>query len=119
MMEKLLFFCLIFLLGELLVNFSFYKYLKGYFDIEDNTSPQKPFLKIKISIFKGSLERFLMFFSLIIDLPQILILFGAIKIGTRLEKNDKIKNDYFLIGNLSSVLFSIIYHFIYQYIIYI
>jgi len=117
MIEKFLFFFLIFLLGELLINSTFYNYLKRYFEIKDNTAHEStPFLWIPISIFKGILERFLMYFALTINLPHVLILFGAIKIGTRFEKNNKIKNDYFLIGNFSSVLFSIIYHFIYQYL---
>ena len=73
----------------------------------------KSFLGFDISVFKGVLERFLLYFVLSIQLPQILIVNGAIKIGTRFERNDKIKNDYFLIGNLSSIFIAIVYYYLF------
>jgi hypothetical protein len=114
-----LYFILIFLVGEILFNITFFQYLKEYFDVEktsENESENK-FLGFKISIFKGLLERFVLYFALTINLTQILIVFGAIKIGTRFEKNDKIKNDYFLIGNFSSIFISIVYYFIFNQLI--
>lgn len=65
-------------------------------------SESKPFLGMDISVFKGILERFVIFFCLSIGIQQILIVFGALKIGTRLvnQKTNTISNDYFLIGNL-------------------
>lgn len=112
----ILYFILIFSLGELILNITFFRYLKKYFKIESNSVEEsgKKFLSINISTFKGLLERFLVYFSLCINLPQILILYGAIKIGTRFERNDKIKNDYFLIGNFTSILFAIIYYYIFD-----
>jgi hypothetical protein len=105
----------IYILGEILLNLTFFNYLKKYFKVDKITSPDETndkFLGFDISIFKGLLERLVLFFALTINLSQILIVYGAIKIGTRFEKNDKIKNDYFLIGNLSSIFFSIIYYYI-------
>jgi hypothetical protein len=32
-----------------------------------------------------------------------LVFFGALKFGTRIKVDDKVSNDYFLIGNLVSV----------------
>jgi hypothetical protein len=91
--------------------------LKNYFKVDksisENESAEK-FLGFYISIFKGLLERFVLYFALTINFTQILIVYGAIKIGTRFEKNDKIKNDYFLIGNFSSIFISIVYYFIYN-----
>lgn len=109
-----LYFTLIFLLGELLVNTTFFPYLKSYFKDKNSTEdqPEQKFLLIEMSLFKGLLERFVLYFALTIGVTNILIVFGALKIGTRFEKNDKIKNDYFLIGNFSSILISIAYHFI-------
>lgn len=110
-----LYFVLIFLVGEILMNITFFKYLKEYFKVEKISGDESlsKFLGFEISIFKGLLERFVLYFALTINLTQILIVYGAIKIGTRFEKNDKIKNDYFLIGNFSSIFISIVYYFIF------
>ena len=65
------------------------------------------------TLIRGWLERAFLFIVLINNLPQALILFGALKIGTRLrEGEDKISNDYFLVGNLISVLLAIGYYLI-------
>lgn len=111
-----LYFVLIFIIGEILFNLSLFKYLKKYFNIEKTSGDESvnKFLGFEISVFKGLLERFVLYFALAINLTQILIVYGAIKIGTRFEKNDKIKNDYFLIGNFSSIFVSIIYYFIFN-----
>ena len=112
-----LYFVLIFFIGEIIVNLTFFNYLKNYFKVDksifENESAEK-FLDFDISIFKGLLERFVLYFALTINLTQILIVYGAIKIGTRFEKNDKIKNDYFLIGNFSSIFVAIVYYFIFN-----
>lgn len=65
----------------------------------------------KTSTIKGILERLTMLIGLIHGFPQILIAFGAIKLGTRLheEKECEISNNYFLIGNLISILLAMIY----------
>jgi hypothetical protein len=47
-------------------------------------------------------------------MKQILVVFGALKIGTRLDKSDAIKNDYFIIGNFSSILAALIYFAVHQ-----
>jgi hypothetical protein len=90
--------------------------LKKYFKVNQNSGEELSvkFLGLDISLFKGLLERFVLYFALTINLTQILIVYGAIKIGTRFEKNDKIKNDYFLIGNFSSIFVSIVYYFIFN-----
>jgi hypothetical protein len=61
--------------------------------------------KAGFAILKGILERFMLVFGLAIGIQAIITLFGAIKIGTRLKdaNQDKISNDYFLIGNFISV----------------
>lgn len=65
------------------------------------------------SIIKGMTERVFLTICLINDLPSSLILFGTLKIGTRIvadssDKN-KITNDQFLIGNIISVSLGILY----------
>jgi len=54
-------------------------------------------------------ERFIITIGLIMNFAPIIIVFGTIKLGTRFEQNKDIKNDYFLIGNLSSILIAIFY----------
>ena len=102
----------------MLVNFSVFKYLKRYFQFNERKansekSSSKPFLGMDLSIVKGILERFTIYFCLVIGLPQVLIVFGAIKIGTRLEKTKEVTNDYFLVGNFISILTSAIYFYLY------
>ena len=60
---------------------------------------------------KGVIERLVLILALIKDLPQVLILFGAMKLGTRLTTGTESEawNDYYLIGNLYSVALAIVY----------
>ena len=67
------------------------------------------------SVLRGALERAFLFIILLADLPQGLAFFGALKIATRLKDDDKISNDYFLTGNLVSVLIVIGYYLTSQY----
>ncbi len=61
------------------------------------------------SIFKGIFERSFIVFSLISGYPQALTLFAALKIATRIKDDDRISNDYYLVGNLISVSLAIMY----------
>lgn len=103
-------------IGELLVNFTWFRHLKEKFlSPEDINNPKITILRINISTFKGIMERLIMAICLAIGLPSILIVFGALKIGTRLRSpDDKIQNDYFLIGNLSSIFISVIYVYAFE-----
>lgn len=59
------------------------------------------------------MERIIIAICLVIGVTPILIVFGALKIGTRLKSpDDKIQNDYFLVGNLSSIFIAIVYMWI-------
>ena len=64
------------------------------------------------SVLRGALERLFLYIILIVALPQGLAFFGALKIATRLKDDDKISNDYFLVGNLTSVLMVIGYFYL-------
>jgi hypothetical protein len=63
-----------------------------------------------MSIFKGNVERLVLFTALIHGYPQMLIAFGAMKLGTRLhdEKDTQISNTYFLVGNLLSIFLAML-----------
>ena len=65
----------------------------------------------KTSILKGVLERIFIVVSLHLGMTQSLTLLGALKIATRIrDTEDRVSNDFFLIGNLVSVLFGIMYY---------
>ena len=66
------------------------------------------------SVFKGMVERMFIFFSLIYNLPHALTVLGALKIATRIKDENKISNDYFLVGNLLSISLAIAYFIIWQ-----
>ena len=64
------------------------------------------------SVLRGALERAFLYIVLINGLTAGLTFFGALKIATRLKDDNKISNDYFLVGNLISVLIAIGYYLI-------
>lgn len=67
----------------------------------------------RTSILKGVLERIFIVVTLWMGLPHALTLLGALKIATRIkDTEDKVSNDFFLIGNLVSVVFGIGYYFL-------
>ncbi len=118
MIIQILIFLAIFVTGEIILNLTFFPYLKNYFHFKESDANKenettKPFLGLPISIFKGGLERFIVYLFLTINLSQILIVFGALKIGTRIDKNEKIKNDYFLIGNFTSLFIAVMYYYLF------
>lgn len=129
MISKYVLFIAICIIGEILINITWFNYLKRKFTIEDSNSKSinketqnypNTILRLNISTFKGIMERFIMATCLAIGVTPILIVFGALKIGTRLKDPDnKIQNDYFLIGNLSSIFISVIYVYIFEKVIYL
>lgn len=79
--------------------------------------PETPSPKKKNRIMgmaKGSLERACLFFSLYLGFPQMLIAFGALKVGTKLgiDKDCQISNDYYLVGNLVSIFLAFLTYFL-------
>ena len=98
---------IIYLLMETVVHIIFFvlnrKMIQG---IKENQSPA---LNIK-DVLKGLLERLFLIVGMLNGYPHVIIAFGALKIGTRIkDEADKVSNDYFLVGNLISILASIIY----------
>lgn len=70
------------------------------------------------SVLKGMVERTFVVISCYFGLASALTLLGALKIATRIkDKEDKVSNDFFLMGNLVSVLFGIIYYIILKHLI--
>lgn len=88
---------------ELLVNLMFHFITQWLKNSRDSKTQRKR------EIFKGLLERLFLIVGMIFGYPQVIIAFGALKIGTRFQKNNKVSNDYFLIGNFISLLTAIIF----------
>jgi len=62
------------------------------------------------SVIKGIIERMFLVASFAVGFPQALTVFGALKIATRIkDKDDHVSNDYFLIGNIVSVMLAMVY----------
>jgi hypothetical protein len=101
----------IFIPGELIAFFLF-KFIG--FSLE-----KKWELKVNRAVIKGILERLFLFIALIYHIPQALIAFGALKIATRFieDKEIKISLDYFFIGNITSLIISLIYFALWKSII--
>jgi hypothetical protein len=67
-----------------------------------------------VSILKGLLERTFIVIVLVLGLAAGLAVLGALKIATRIkDEESKVSNDFFLIGNLLSILFGIGYFLFY------
>lgn len=112
---KVLIFILIFLLGELLAFFIF-KAIRKRFERETQNDESTRRLDTSNAILKGWLERFFIFLCLINELPHALTVLGALKLGTRLDadKHHPVSNDYFLIGNITSILVGICYFLVWN-----
>ncbi len=107
MKGEVLTFCVILIVGEAVSVGPFYLINRSFNQGQKGVSIQ--------SIIKGNVERLFLFLLLVNSLPQSFIVFGALKIATRLkDQSDKISNDYFLIGNLVSLILSIAYYLIYK-----
>lgn len=70
------------------------------------------------SIVKGIFERFFLAVALINNLPHALTFFSALKLATRLKHDEPSTdhnkfNDYYLMGNLASVMVAIFYCYAY------
>jgi hypothetical protein len=103
----MLLFLIIFILGEAF-SFFIFKTLNYFF------FGRTWEFRIDLSVIKGDLERLFLFLSLVYSIPHALIAFGAIKIGTRIRPDEKITNDYFFVGNMISLLISILYYSIWR-----
>ncbi|MBP6861747.1 MAG: hypothetical protein KBC57_05255 [Neisseriaceae bacterium] len=79
-----------------------------------NDHVNKTIWGLSFSVWQGIIERVFLSIGLILGLQQVLTLFGALKIGTRLGTSSTVKNHYFLIGNLITVGVAILYYFIFK-----
>lgn len=110
---KVILFSIIFFVGEIIAYFVF-KLIRKRFERDALKNELTRKMDTSNAILKGLLERFFIFLCLINDLPHALTVLGALKIGTRIDadKQHAVSNDYFLIGNITSILFGIIYYLV-------
>lgn len=103
----------VFICVEIVAILIFFLLTRFYIKKDTENSNLKTQSK-KIGMAKGVLERGCLFFSLYLNFPQMLIAFGALKVGTRLgqDKDCKISNDYYLVGNLVSVFLVFLTYFL-------
>ncbi|MFV8392042.1 hypothetical protein [Flavobacterium sp. LB2P6] len=91
-----------------------------YYVITPKTIRKNKLIDYK-SLLKGIVERIFLLVSMINDYPHALALFGALKLATRLKRDDeqdKVKqslyNDFYLVGNFISVMIAIFYVFLHH-----
>lgn len=95
---------LVFVCGEGLALVIFWALKKAIGPPQDSSAS-------RWAVAQGVLERLTLLIGLLHDFPHVLIAFGAFKIGTRLREdlNSHISNNYFLTGNLISIMLAMIY----------
>ena len=105
-MNNYLKFLLVLLAGELIAVAVFY-FVRKHFKVHTANKTN--------AIIGGMIERTVLFFGCAIGVSQVVIMFGALKIRTMFSatKADKKTNEYFLAGNLISVLLALLYFFVY------
>lgn len=71
---------------------------------------KKEFFKVNMDNIKGFFERALLVLGMAYGFPHVIILFGALKIGTRLDnsKSCLATTNYFVLGNILSVILAIL-----------
>jgi hypothetical protein len=92
-----------------------------YFIITPKQVKTKSLLDFR-SLLKGIVERLFLMISLLNGYPHALTLFGALKLATRLKRNDdkdsqekeSLYNDFYLVGNFISVIVAILYVYLYK-----
>lgn len=118
-MPKIILFIILFIFSEILVAF--------FFSVIAQIFYEKIGFDFK-SIFKGIIERVFLLIAFLNDYPSALTFFSALKLATRLKHKDRVTesgegypmvesnkfNDYYLLGNLISVLFAIGYTSLYR-----
>lgn len=98
---------------EVLLVIVFYAVSKWLDPKHSNNGTQEKFT----SWLKGFLERIFLAFILLAGFQGgALILFGAIKLGTRLDsdKENKVNNDYFIVGNFISIAAAVITYLLFK-----
>ncbi len=68
------------------------------------------------SFIKGVFERVFLSLCMINQIYPLLTVYAALKLGTRLGNSHQVKNDYFLIGNITSILLAMLLFSIFSFL---
>jgi hypothetical protein len=112
--KEIILFCIVFIEQELVALLVFH-YVRRAFR---KGKPPPDRRSVRGAIGRGILERFLIYLGLVTGLSQVLMLFGAIKLGTRLDadKNSMVSNQYFIVGTFLSVLLAMLGYLAYNWL---
>lgn len=102
-----------FLIAETIAGILFF-FVRRWAKAQEKHEAQHKLFGISPMLFKGVLERILIYVGLLSSFPQVLIVLGALKVATRIKYEDHISNDYFLIGNLLSITIAIATYDLFQ-----
>ena len=95
----------LYLISELIAFFVFRRVRKHFLGGYGSARP----------MWSGIIERFFLYLCILTGIYHGFTLFGALKIGTRIKADEnKVSNDYFLIGNMISVSLVLLTAYIYQ-----
>jgi hypothetical protein len=100
----------VYILGELFSHYVLFRILNRKFLVRKSAATAETEFESKAQL-KGHFERGMLALGMAAGFPQILIAFGALKVGTFFKDNPnpKISGDYYLIGNDVSISIAIIY----------
>ena len=104
-MPQTISFLVLYLISELIAFFVFRRVRKHFLGGYSSARP----------MWNGIIERFFLYLCILTGIYHGFTLFGALKIGTRIKADEnKVSNDYFLIGNMISVSLVLLTAYIYQ-----
>ena len=104
------YFALLIIIGEIFFYLAFEAILRQFNLLKTGNKARE--------IFKGVLERVMLAIGIAHGITTVIVAFGVLKVATKLslsaadhERRDEVQshNDYFLVGNLMSLVFGIIY----------
>jgi hypothetical protein len=109
----------VYVLGELFSHHVLFRLLNQRFLNRKNNQSDPAGTEVEFESkaqLKGHFERGMLALGLAAGFPQILIAFGALKVGTFFKDGNesKISSDYYLIGNVVSISIAIVYAVIWR-----
>lgn len=109
----------LFATGELLANWKLFPELSRQLNLnngETSHENSERLFNIKVGLIKGILERLMLYIALHYGFTNILVVFGTLKLGTRISDRKEVSNNYFFIGNIISILMAIAYTITYAFL---
>jgi len=104
-------FIALYIVIELVSNFLVFPILNWRYGAKKESGEKMP------PWLKGVIERICLISGLLLNVPHILVAFGALKIGTKLDRNEsdtKKDTEYYLVGNLISIMIAFVFIFLMQ-----